>query len=90
MRTGIYRGRKVVLEKPIRTPGKSKEFKVYVKNPKTNNINVVRFGDKNLSLKSHIPARKKSYCARSKPLSKRGDKTSPNYWSRKRWQCRNP
>lgn len=88
MRYGIYRGRKVPLEKPIREPKPyRKEMKVYVMNPKTGQINLVRYGDADLVLKSHIPARKKSYCSRTKNLSKKGDKLSPNYWSRKRWGC---
>jgi len=85
MKTSIYRGRKVTLDKPIREVKNNKEYKVYVLNRETGNVNLVRFGDKNLSLKSHIPARRKSYCARSESLG--NSKLKANYWSRKRWKC---
>jgi len=48
---------------------------------------IIHFGDPNLSVKSHIPERKKSYCARSGGLGKLKDKLSSNYWSRKNWKC---
>ena len=47
----IYRGRQVKLNKPFRTPSKSKKFGVYVKNKATGNVQIVRFGDPNLSIK---------------------------------------
>ena len=81
-----YQGRKVTLNKPFRTPDAAKKFAVYVKNGK-GNIVKVNFGDPNLSIKKNIPSRKKSYCDRSRNLSTPGDKTSPNYWSRKQWSC---
>ena len=46
-----YKGKKVKLNKPFRTPGKSKKSAVYVRNPKTGNVIVVRFGDPKLSIK---------------------------------------
>jgi hypothetical protein len=81
-----YQGRKVTLNKPFRTPKESKKFAVYVRN-KNGKVVIVRFGDPKLSIKRDIPSRKKSYCDRSKNLSKPGDKTSPNYWSRRQWNC---
>jgi len=88
MKTIIYKGRRIRLNHPIREIKGNKEYKVYVLNKKTGKINIVRFGDRKLSLKSHIPKRKKSYCARSKGIkSSKPDKLSPNYWSRKRWKC---
>ena len=83
----IYRGRKVSLNKPIRTPGESKKFKVYVKNPSTGNVNVVRFGDPNMKIKKSQPSNKKNYCARSGGIKGAKNKLSPNYWSRKMWNC---
>ena len=81
-----YRGKKVSLNKPFRTPGESKKFAVYVKNDKDNVIKV-RFGDPKMSIKKDQPARKKSYCARSSGIKGTADKTSANYWSRKAWDC---
>lgn len=81
-----YRGKKVSLNKPFRTPGESKKFAVYVKNEKDNVVKV-RFGDPKMSIKKDQPARKKSYCARSGGIKGANDKTSANYWSRKAWDC---
>lgn len=81
-----YRGKKVALNKPFRTPGESKKFAVYVKNDKGNVVKV-RFGDPKMSIKKDQPSRKKSYCARSGGIKGKNDKTSPNYWSRKQWGC---
>jgi hypothetical protein len=48
---------------------------------------VVRFGDANMTIKKSIPARKKSYCARSGGIKGTSNKLSANYWSRKAWNC---
>ena len=81
----MYHGRKVELNKPM--PGDVKKSKVYVKDPKTGNTIKVNFGDTHLSIKKNIPARKKSYCARSSGQGNLTDKTSANYWSRRAWNC---
>ena len=39
------------LNKPFRTPKGPKKFAVYVKDPKTGNIKIVRFGDPNMEIK---------------------------------------
>lgn len=82
-----YRGKKVTLEKPFRTPGESKKFAVYVKNPNSGKVNKVRFGDPNMKIKKDSPERKKSYCARSSGIKGTNNKMSANYWSRKQWSC---
>ena len=79
-----YQGREVKLNKPFRTSGQSKKFAVYVKDRKTGNVKKVRFGDPNMSIKSNIPARKRSFMARMGGVLKKvkGQKTlSPAYWS---------
>jgi hypothetical protein len=81
----LYHGKEVPLNKPMK--GDVKKSKVYVRDPDTGNVVKVNFGDKNLSIKKHIPARKKSYCARSSGQGNLRDKTSANYWSRKAWDC---
>jgi len=48
---------------------------------------IVRFGDANMSIKKNIPARKKSYCARSSGIKGTSNKLSANYWSRRAWEC---
>ena len=80
-----YQGKEVPLNKPMQ--GDVKKSKVYVDPDGDGVAQKVNFGDKNLSIKKHIPARKKSYCARSAGIGHLDDKTSPNYWSRKAWDC---
>lgn len=76
-----YQGREVPLNKPMK--GDVKKSKVYVKNEQGNVVKV-NFGDKNLSIKKHIPARKKSFRARHNCASP-GPKTKARYWSCKAW-----
>ena len=84
-----FKGRTVKLNKPFRTPGKSKKFAVYVRNRKTNRVQVVRFGDPGLSIKKNIPARQRSFMARFRPILARvkGQKNlSPAYWAVQSWK----
>lgn len=84
-----YRGREVKLNKPFRTPSKSKKFGVYVKNKTTGNVQIVRFGDPNLSIKKNIPARQRSFMARFRPIlaKVKGQKNlSPAYWAVQSWK----
>lgn len=48
---------------------------------------IIRFGDANMKIKKNIPARKKSYCARSAGIKGAKSKLSANYWSRRAWDC---
>lgn len=77
-----YKGRKVKLNKPMR--GDVKKFKVYIKDPKTGNVKKVNFGDPDMKIKKHIPARRKSFRARHKCDTAK-DKTTARYWSCKKW-----
>ena len=83
-----YQGKKVKLNDPIRTSeNPKKKFKVYVKDPKSGNVKVVRFGDPNLSIKRDDPKRRKSFRARhgcDKASAK--DKTKAKYWSCYQWR----
>jgi hypothetical protein len=82
-----YRGRTVKLNKPMR--GDVKKFKVFVKDKKTGNIKKVNFGSKEMSIKKHIPARKRSFMARMGGVLKmvKGQKSlSPAYWSIRAWR----
>ena len=84
-----YRGRSVKLNKPFRTPNKSKKFGVYVRDRSSGNVRVVRFGDPNLSIKKSIPARQKSFMARFRPIlaKVKGQKSlSPAYWAVQSWK----
>lgn len=78
-----YRGRKVSLNKPIRTSGGKKKFKVYVKNEK-GNVVVVRFGDPKMKIKKSNPERRKSFRARHN-CANPGPKTKARYWACKSW-----
>ena len=77
-----YQGRKVQLNKPMK--GDVKKFKVYVKDPKTGNIKKVNFGDPDMKIKKHIPARRKSFRARHN-CDNPGPKTKARYWSCRKW-----
>jgi len=82
-----YKGRTVKLNKPMR--GDVKKFKVFVKNRKTGRVQKVNFGSKEMSIKKHIPARKRSFMARFRPIlaKVKGQKNlSPAYWAVKSWR----
>ena len=82
-----YRGRTVKLNKVQR--GDVKKFKVFVRNKRTGKIKKVNFGSKTMSIKKHIPARKRSFMARMGGVLKkvRGQKSlSPAYWSLRSWR----
>lgn len=74
-----YRGRKVKLNKPFRTPDGPKKFAVYTKNDKGNVVKV-GFGDPNLSVKNRDPKRAKSFRARHN-CDNPGPKWKARYWS---------
>ena len=84
-----YNGKSVPLSKPIRTsPSEGGKFKVYVKDPKTGNIKMVRFGDTTgLSIKRDDPARRKNYRARHH-CENPGPRTKANFWSCKMWTAK--
>jgi len=77
-----YQGRTVKLNTPIRTPGESKKFKVYVKSG--DKVKVVRYGDPNMSIRKSNPAARKSFRARHN-CDNPGPKTKARYWSCKNW-----
>ena len=82
-----YKGRTVRLNKPSR--GDVKKFKVFVKERNTGRVKKVNFGSKEMSIKKHIPARKRSFLARMGGVLKKvkGQKNlSPAYWSIKAWR----
>ena len=69
--------------------GDVKKFKVFVRNRRTGKIKKVNFGSKTMSIKKHIPARKRSFMARMGGVLKkvRGQKSlSPAYWSIRSWR----
>ena len=82
-----YRGRTVKLNSPTR--GDVKKFKVFVRDRSTGNVKKINFGQKGMSIKKNIPARKKSFMARMGGILRRvkGQKSlSPAYWSIKAWR----
>ena len=72
------------LNKPFRLKDGKKKYGVYVKNPKTGNVVMVKFGDPNMEIKRDDPARRRSFRARHKCDTAK-DKTTPRYWSCKFW-----
>lgn len=77
-----YKGKKVTLNKPFRTPNSSKKSAVYVKSG--DKVKIVRFGDPNMSIKKDQPANRKSFHARHKCATAK-DKTTPRFWSCRAW-----
>ena len=75
---------KKTLNKPFRLKGGKKKYGVYVKNPKTGNVIMVKFGDPNMEIKRDDPARRRSFRARHKCDTAK-DKTTPRYWSCRFW-----
>lgn len=75
---------KKTLNKPFRLKDGKKKFGVYVKNPKTGNVVLVKFGDPNMEIKRDDPDRRRSFRARHKCDTAK-DKTTPRYWSCKMW-----
>lgn len=76
-----YQGRKVPLGKPMK--GDVKKSKVYVRNEKGNVVKV-EFGDPNMTIKKHIPGRRKNFRARHNCDSP-GPRTKARYWSCRAW-----
>ena len=76
-----YQGRDVPLNKPM--AGDVKKSKVFVKN-EDGRVVKVNFGDKNMTIKKNIPARRKSFRARHN-CDTPGPTTKARYWSCKAW-----
>ena len=82
-----YKGRTVKLNKPSR--GDVKKLKVFVRDRSSGRVKKINFGSKTMSIKKHIPARKRSFMARMGGVLKkvRGQKSlSPAYWSLRSWR----
>jgi hypothetical protein len=87
MNEAEYRGRKVSLGKPFRTPGGPKKFSVYVKKP-NGNIVKVNFGHKGEGGKKTMRI-KKSNAARRKSFRARHNCDNPGKrWKARYWSCR--
>jgi len=80
-----YQGREVPLNKPM--AGDVKKSKVFVDPDGDGVAKKVNFGDKNMTIKKNIPARRKSFLARHN-CDNPGPKDKPRYWSCIAWQCR--
>jgi hypothetical protein len=74
-----YRGRKVKLNKPFRTPDGPKKFSVYVKND-NGNVVKVNFGDPKMRIRRNNPKRRKNFRARHR-CNDPGPKWKARYWS---------
>ena len=82
-----YKGRTVKLNKIQR--GDVKKFKVFVKDKSSGRVKKVNFGSKEMSIKKNIPARKRSFMARFRPIlaKVKGQKNlSSAYWAIRSWQ----
>ena len=84
-----FKGRNVKLNKPFRTPSKSKKFGVYVRNKSTVRVQIVRFGDPNLPIRKTNPTRQRMFFARFRPIlaKVKGQKNlSPAFWAIESWK----
>ena len=77
-----YQGKKVPLNKPMK--GDVAKSKVYVDPDGDGKAKKVNFGDKNMTIKKHIPGRRKSFRARHN-CDNPGPKDKARYWSCKAW-----
>ncbi len=77
-----YQGKNVPLNKPM--AGDVKKSKVYVDPDGDGKAQKVNFGDKNMTIKKNIPARRKSFRARHN-CDNPGPKTKARYWSCRAW-----
>ena len=77
-----YQGHEVPLGKPM--AGDVKKSKVYVDPDGDGKAKKVEFGDPNMTIKKHIPARRKSFRARHN-CDNPGPKDKARYWSCKAW-----
>lgn len=78
-----YQGKTVPLNKPM--AGDVKKSKVYVDPDGDGKAQKVNFGDKNMTIKKNIPARRKSFRARHHCDTNPGPKTKARYWSCRAW-----
>tara|TARA_Y100000114_G_C11743044_1_gene320083 strand:- start:1215 stop:1508 length:294 start_codon:yes stop_codon:yes gene_type:complete len=71
--------------KPVRTSGGNKKFKVLAK--KGDQVKIVRYGDPNMKIKKINPERRKSFRARHNcdAVEKKKDVFAASYWSCKNW-----
>lgn len=74
-----YKGRKVKLNKPFRTPDGPKKFAVYTKN-ESGKVVIVRFGDPNMEIRRDDPERRRNFRARHN-CDNPGPKYKARYWS---------
>jgi hypothetical protein len=77
-----YKGKEVPLNKPM--AGDVAKSKVFVDPDGDGKATKVNFGDKNMTIKKHIPARRKSFRARHNCDTAK-DKSTARYWSCKKW-----
>ena len=71
--------------KPVRTSGGNKKFKVLAK--KGDQVKIVRYGDPNMTIKKNTPERRKSFRARHNcdAVVNKKDVFAASYWSCKNW-----
>lgn len=83
--SALYQGRRVTLNRPrYAPPGSAKKFLVYVMDPQTERVKIVRFGQRGARIKKNDPERRRSFRARH-GCDQAKDITSAKYWSCKMW-----
>jgi hypothetical protein len=74
-----YRGRKVNLNKPFRTPGGPRKFSVYTKN-ESGNVVKVGFGEPGMRVNNNDPKKARSFQKRMR-CDNPGPRWKPKWWS---------
>ena len=82
VKEATYKGKEVSLNKPM--AGDVKKSKVFVDLDGDGKATKVNFGDKNMTIKKHIPARRRSFRARHN-CDTPGPKDKARYWSCRAW-----
>jgi hypothetical protein len=80
VKTGIYQGRRVPLDKIMKAPElKGKQYKVYTMDG--NKVVKVGFGDPNMRTKRQFPKARANFRARHRCDTDPAPKTSARYWA---------
>lgn len=84
--------KKKPLNKPMRTPGERKKYKVYTTDPQSGKVVTVRYGDPNMKIKRGSDKHRKNFRSRHgcDKVSFEKDRDTAKYWSCRNWEKNRP
>lgn len=85
MEEAEYNGKKVTLDKPMKSDKDGKKYMVYVKDG--DKVKKVYFGDPNMEIRRDNAERRKSFRSRHRCDSDPPEKTTPRYWACQLWRA---